>query len=447
MEYGDSFRRIKLLNNNPKNFRHSSSMNSISINRNNKPNSRQENNNIKIRKKKDKILSTSSLALIKNPNKTKNNDQTKELCISNNSRYKNSNYLLPNYNQNILLNNRKKNNSNLNSSQNNEQNIYPNIYLNKNRNISQDNININTHNSKRKLCRNNSLNDLKRETTTFYSLSKNPYSNFLLDKRIRILNEPNPSTYNSKLLEENNIPNEYAINDSNKKILYNKLLPNDLKTYKEKLFNESNNKNISNSKSQENIPPITNIKKFDSKKSFDEEKNFENIEFNGVVTKVITKLPVEKNLNGKNNEDNLNNIDYHKIMKHPFVIETYGYDFLRNLKNEYKIYENPFEDKNLIYNIHNLIINPNTKKFRNDNLIIGADFYKRKNNKEIDKDYKSLSKQGYKRLQNDIKRNLRKNVEKSILNMKRIKCDLDILMENNIKKFKEHREELINEEL
>ena len=31
--------------------------------------------------------------------------------------------------------------------------------------------------------------------------------------------------------------------------------------------------------------------------------------------------------------------------------------------------------------------------------------------------------------------------------MKRIKCDLDILMENNIKKFKEHREELINEEL
>ena len=127
-----------------------------------------------------------------------------------------------------------------------------------------------------------------------------------------------------------------------------------------------------------------------------------------------------------------------------FLVE---YDFLRNLKDEYKIYRNPFDDKELIYNIHNLIINPNTKKFRNDNLIIGADFYKRKNNKEIDKDYKSLSKQGYKRLQNDIKRNLRKNVEKSILNMKRIKCDLDILMENNIKKFKEHREELINVEL
>ena len=447
MEYGESFRRIKLLNNNSKNLHHSSSMNSISINRNNKPNSRQEKNNIKIRKKNDKILSTSSLALIKNHNKNKNNNQTKELCISNNSRYKNSNYLLPNYSQNILIKTHNKNNSNLSSSQNNEQNIYPNIYLNKNGNISQDNINNNSHNTKRKLCRNNSLKDLKRETTTFYSLSKNPYSNFLLDKRIKILNEPNPITYNSKFLEENNIHNGYGNNDSNKKIFYNKLLPNDLKTYKEKLFNESNNKNISNSKSQENIPPINNMKKFDSKKSFDEEKNFENIEFNGIVTKVITKLPVEQNFSEKYNEYNLNNIDYHKIMKHPFVSETYGYDFLRNLKNEYKIYENPFEDKNLIYNIHNLIINPNTKKFRNDNLIIGAEFYKRKNKAELAKNYKLLSKRGYKRLQNSIMRGLKKDVEKNISHMHRIKLKLDILMENNIKKFKEHREELINEEL
>ena len=458
MEYGDSFRRIKLLNNNPKNFHHSSSMNSISINRYSKSNSRQENNNVKIRKKKDKILSTSSLGLIKSQNKNKNYNQTKELkCISNNYRYKNTNYLLQNYNQNIVLNPNKKNNSDLSTSQNNKQNIYPDIYLNKNRNVSQDNINIDTHNSKRKLCRNKSINNLKRETTTFYSLSKNPYTNFLLDKRIRILNEPQSNTYNSKFLEENNIPNESGIKYSNKRIFYNKLLPNDLKIYKEKLFNESNNKNISKSKSQENIPPINNInsdqylnkniKKSDSKKSIDEEKNFENIEFNGVVTKVITKLPIEKDLNEKNNEDNLNNIDYHKIMKHPFVIETYGYDFLRNLKNEYKIYENPFEDKNLIYNIHNLIINPNTKKFRNDNLIIGADFYRRKNKGEVIKDYKLLSKQGYQKMQNSIMRNLKRDVEKSISHMHRIKFKLDILMENNIKKFKEHREELINEEL
>ena len=44
-------------------------------------------------------------------------------------------------------------------------------------------------------------------------------------------------------------------------------------------------------------------------------------------------------------------------------------------------------------------------------------------------------------------RNFKKNVEDNILYMKRIKGDLNILMEKNIKKFKEHREELINDEL
>ena len=100
-------------------------------------------------------------------------------------------------------------------------------------------------------------------------------------------------------------------------------------------------------------------------------------------------------------------------MKHPFVNESFGYNFLRNAKKGYKIYENPFDDKNLIYYIHNLIINPNTKKFRNDNLIIGSDYYKRKDKSSKEKDYKLLSKQGYIRLQNSIMKNLKKDAEKS----------------------------------
>ena len=443
MEYKESFRRIKLLNNNQKNLHHSSSINSFSINRNSKSNSRSSKNYIKSLKKRDKILSTSSLGLIKNQKNGFN--KIKELnCISNNYRKKNSNYLLPKYNQNIRLNTYKKNNSDLTTSQNN-QNIYPNIYINKKRNLSQDNNDNDTsRNYKKQSYRNNSQNNINKDFTTFYSLSKNPYSNFLLDKKIIILKEPKPNTYNSKFLED----------ESNKKLRYNKLLPNDLKIYKEKLFNESNNKSIINSKSQENIiPPINKNKNNYNKplsnprKSSVEEKYFENIEFNGIVKKIITKLPTEKNLKDNNKNNMSNNIDYHKIIKHPFSLETYGYDFLRNLKNKYKIYENPFDDQDLIYYIHNLIINPNTKKFRNDNLIIGADFYKRKNKDNPRKNYKLLSKQGYKRMQNSIMKTLRRNVEKNISNMKRIKVDLDILMENNIKKFKEHREELINEEL
>ena len=356
----------------------------------------------------------------------------------------------------MSLNSYKKN-TDVSSSQN--QNILPDIYLNKNKNINSESNNT----SNRKPHRNKSQQEFNRETTTFYSLSKNPNSNFILDKRIKILIEPKTNTYNSNLLDGNNNEmnlNEYYYNTTNKKIFYNKLLPSDLRNFKKKLFDESSKRILSNSKNQDYITPVEsekNIKnlnidsntinkknkKENSKRNIDEEKNFENIEFNGILTKVITKLPTNRDIKEKNDVDD----DYHKIMKHPFIQESYGYDFLRNLKNEYKIYENPFEDKDLIYNIHNLIINPNTKKFRNDNLIIGADYYKRRNKSELSKDYKTLSKLGYKKMQNSIMHQLKKDVEKNILNMKRIKCDLDILMKKNIKKFKEHREELIYEEL
>ena len=440
MKYSDPFRRLKLINNNPKNRKPCASMEPISINRNNLLNSKTENNSIK-KLKRNKLLSSSSLNQNNRYNYLQNNYYHD---IKNN---KESSYLKYNKHLNLAKNKKNKN-----------KNIYPPIYLNRNEDIKNANLNNNYY--KKYL-----NNDIKRECSTFYSLGNNINSNFLLDKRIKIINDPQQQILN--LNEENdniNIIDDHGISNSSRKISFNKLLPNDLRIYRGKLFNNTK-KRVHRSKSQESIPTIevdkimsnkkmnscvggdnNKTKSSDLSKNIEDEKNFENIEVNGRITKVMTKLPTDKDINNSSRSSK-NISDYHNIMKHPFIIESYGYDFLRNLKDEYKIYRNPFDDKELIYNIHNLIINPNTKKFRNDNLIIGADFYKRKNNKEIDKDYKSLSKQGYKRLQNDIKRNLRKNVEKSILNMKRIKCDLDILMENNIKKFKEHREELINEEL
>ena len=439
MKYSDPFRRLKLINNNPKNRKPCASMEPISINRNNLLNSKTENNSIK-KLKRNKLLSSSSLNLNNRYNYIQNNYY---YDIKNN---KESSYLKYNKHLNLAKNKKNKN-----------KNIYPPIYLNRNEDINNANLNNNYY-------KNYLNNDIKRECSTFYSLGNNINSNFLLDKRIKIINDPQQQILN--LNEENdniNIIDDHGISNSSRKISFNKLLPNDLRIYRGKLFNNTK-KRVHRSKSQESIPTIevdkmsnkkmnscvggdnNKTKSSDLSKNIEDEKNFENIEVNGRITKVMTKLPTDKDINNSSRSSK-NISDYHNIMKHPFIIESYGYDFLRNLKDEYKIYRNPFDDKELIYNIHNLIINPNTKKFRNDNLIIGADFYKRKNNKEIDKDYKSLSKQGYKRLQNDIKRNLRKNVEKSILNMKRIKCDLDILMENNIKKFKEHREELINEEL
>ena len=290
---------------------------------------------------------------------------------------------------------------------------------------------------------------------TFYSLNKNRYSNFILDKKIKIFNDTKSKTFRSKyVLDKNNNKitiNGFKRNNTKKKSLYNKLMPSDLNIFKEKLFNESKVKKHLSSKSQEYIPHIkdldnlpNSIDNFNNKNKnkIDEEKNYENIEFNGTLMKVVTKLTTEKNIN-----NNKNDIDYHKIMQHPFMNESFGYDFLRNIKSGYKIYKNPFDDKDLIFYIHNLIINPNTKKFRNDNLIIGSEFYKRKDKNEKEINYKLLSKIGFKRMQNSIMKNLKKDVAKGALHMKKIKDDLDILMKNKLKKFREHRDDLIHDEI
>ena len=457
MEFSDFFHKIKVLNKNKKNLHHSSSMNSISINRNYNLNSKTESKSIKISDKKYKYFSRSSLGLIKRP---KNNNQNNELNILyNNFTYKNSNYIAPKYNHYLHLNSFKKNYSGSNTIEN-KQNIYPNIYLNKTRNVFKDNsnnINLNSYNnySNRKINRSKSQDGSTGDMATFYSLNKSPYSNFILDKKIKIFNDTKSKTFRSKyILDKNNNKitiNGFKRNNTKKKSLYNKLMPSDLNIFKEKLFNESKVKKHLSSKSQEYIPHIKDIDNLpNSKDNFnnknktkiDEEKNYENIEFNGTLMKVVTKLTTEKNINNNNND-----FDYHKIMQHPFMNESFGYDFLRNIKSGYKIYKNPFDDKDLIFYIHNLIINPNTKKFRNDNLIIGSEFYKRKDKNEKEINYKLLSKIGFKRMQNSIMKNLKKDVAKGALHMKKIKDDLDILMKNKLKKFREHRDNLIHDEI
>ena len=456
MRNTDPFRKKRFYNINPKHIRHSTSMSSFSINKSNILNSKIGNEFIKInkRKKKEKILSKSSINILDGQNFIRNN-QIKDLKKSNIYGIKNKNSTFLKYSRHLRLN----------SSQN--QNIYPNIYLNKNKIVNNNINNIKTNNNyinnNNKRQNNNypTKQEFNRDTGTFYSISNNDIANFILDKRIKIIN----NTYNTKYLEEKenikNNENAGNICSTNKKLKFNRLLPNDLKIYKEKLFSESSNKNLSQTKSQDFIPSIepekflsnskinssiTNSKINQSKsRKSDEEKTFENIELNGVVTKVMTKLKIDDDI--KKDKNDGEKIDFHYLMKHPFKNGTYGYDFLKNCKNEYKIYENPFDDKELIFNIHNLIINPNLKKFRNDNLIIGADFYPRKNTSAKQKNYKLLSKQGFKKLQNEVMQNLKKNVEDNISHMDKIKVDLDILMERNIKKFKEQREELINDEI
>ena len=402
------------------------------------------------------------------PNKMKNMKDSVTENVNINTRYRRNKFLKFKENQNINLYYLKKKNPSfiiinqhmrLNSYQNNIR--FPKITLKQNKNTNIDNNNS-IHNKKIY----NKYQSIKnyKDATTHYSESNPHDSNFILNQKIKIMNDSNLNTnmYNTQFIEEKK--NEDYSNKKNttagKKLYFNRLMPSDLKLFKNKLFNESSREISNKSNSQENLPlekgkriisnskinsSLRNSKVSTLSKKSLEDKGYQNINLNGVITKVITKLSVDDDSNNKNNDKK--NIDYHKIMKHPFIVETFGYDFLRNKKHKYKIYENPFDDKNLASNIHNLIINPNTKKFRNDNLILGQESYKRKNSSDNKKNYKLLSKIGLQRLQKDAMRNLKKKVKASITRMKRVQGNLDTLMENNIKKFKEHRDELINEEL
>ena len=434
MKNSEPFRQRRIINNIHKNLHRSSSMEYISYKMKNMKDSITENISINERNTRNKII------------KSKENQNINLYYL----KKKNPSFIKINQNKRV------------NSSQDNI--IYPKIALNKNRNNKNDNNNnIYNFNNNKRIYNNYRTKKNYKDATTHYSISNNHDSNFLLNQKIKIINDSNlnTNTYNSQFIEEKtNVENSNNKNSSSKKIIFNKLIPNDLRIFKNKLFQESSKGTLNKSNSQEHLPleegkriisnsqinssirnsKISNI----SRKSMDD-KGYQNLDLNGVITKVITKLSVDEDLNKKNNDKK--NIDYHKIMKHPFIVESFGYGFLRNKKNKYKIYENPFDDKKLANYIQNLIINPNTIKFRNDNLISGQEIHRRKSSSDNIKNYKILSKLGLQRMQSDVMRNIRRNVKASLAKMNRVQNDLDILMQNNIKRFKEHKDELINEDL
>ena len=298
----------------------------------------------------------------------------------------------------------------------------------------------------------------KREIKTFYKPNN---INFLLDKRIKIIKKPQRSEQKFKN-RNNSVPkiNKYELEFNYKyKKMFDRRLPlNDLRNYKTILFEESKiQQNGFNdlTKNQENVfsnKKLIKIKKSENKNNTNNnnsiekdtknlESNFETIELHGIITKVMTKLPLPE----RDNIDNINE-DFHKIMKHPLLKEQFGYNFLRNLDRDYKIFENPLKDNDLIQKIKHLIINPNTRIFRNGNLMYNsAGFYRKRNDNTPKKDYKLLSKKGYIRLKNSKMNKLNQDIEENVQNIEDIKDKINLLMEKNKQKFKEHKEELDNE--
>ena len=319
MKNSEPFRQRRIINNIHKNLHRSSSMEYISYKMKNMKDSITENISINERNTRNKII------------KSKENQNINLYYL----KKKNPSFIKINQNKRI------------NSSQDNI--IYPKIALNKNRNNKNDNNNIYNFNNNKRIYNNYRTKKNYKDATTHYSISNNHDSNFLLNQKIKIINDSNlnTNTYNSQFIEEKtNVENSNNKNSSSKKIIFNKLIPNDLKIFKNKLFQESSKGTLNKSNSQEHLPleegkriisnsqinssirnsKISNI----SRKSMDD-KGYQNLDLNGVITKVITKLSVDEDLNKKNNDKK--NIDYHKIMKHPFIVESFGYGF--NNKSEY----------------------------------------------------------------------------------------------------------------
>ena len=331
-----------------------------------------EYDNIPIIKRIDisnKKISTSSLP----SDKKKIYDQK---FIKNNSKKKNIFDIYTAYNKNKSLNN---NNSCPILILNNFSKTKTNKFLDKN----TDNFNQN-------LC-----------MKTFYKNNRNSMK-FILDKNIKLLHKIQSSEIGR------NKKNSYTYYDSDyndyyyHKLFDRKLPLNELRFYRKILLNQSkglkasrassqylphgkeikifkNRKNSGNSENSKNTQNFLSKNSNSSSKMKNEENNdshYEKIELGGVSTKVMVKFPkFEKNSDNENKNE-----DFHNIIKHPFTVESFGYKYMKNLKDKYKIYKNPLDDKDLIIKIKHLIINPNTIQFRNDNLMFNSKgFYKRKN--------------------------------------------------------------------
>ena len=160
----------------------------------------------------------------------------------------------------------------------------------------------------------------------------------------------------------------------------------------------------------------------------------------------------KKNQNGTKiliNDENLSldneKEDYHHLMKNPFSISSFGYKFIRNKKKIKDLNKNPLNDFELINKIRNLIVNPNTREFRNEALL--KDYKKKYKNKKLNTiDYKFLSKNGIEKIRKIKMNKYATQLEKNNEIVEDIKIRYDKLLEKNKREFIQQKQEVENEE-
>ena len=229
------------------------------------------------------------------------------------------------------------------------------------------------------------------------------------------------------------------LNKSQTEILKDKIPMNTLKFYHKKLFKHHrkfHRRKIEINEKEENDGKVS--KKYEEEKANiinDNNKNmnysescgtsqlndnisikYEMMEFNNKKNYVADKLLKRQSNTPYYVKKNKNLTDFHYIMKHPFfnnyfcssLVNQMTYynnnSYINDYSRKFENLSNPLNDIDLINKLHNLILNPNTTKIRNSELLLmyknfpKGTFYGNKNAKKdylIDKELKKLENTKY----------------------------------------------------
>ena len=262
-------------------------------------------------------------------------------------------------------------------------------------------------------------------TNTFYypkMIKTNNFINSYLNKF--------SETEKPEKIQKEIIPIPVPMIESDRSVIKDKLPINTLKHYHRYLFH--NNK--SNCKCNEEEKGKSNNKNTNYSQSWESSSQFNNkiceydvIELGGKMNYVATKLTKPKNKNDKNLNRSKSLItlnlkkkqDFHFIMKHPFsnsyfcssfisqLTDNNNNSYTNNFSEKFQNLNNPLNDKDLTDKLHNLILNPNTSKIRNGELLLmykkfpkGTFYNIGKNNKNNNNNYELLYNEELKKLEN-----------------------------------------------
>lgn len=287
----------------------------------------------------------------------------------------------------------------------------------------------------------NNLNDVeKNKFPNSFSTSKYTAQKLL---QLNCMNK-NSQTEKQEILKSETKKKKKEINTMVKQdddILKDRVPMNTLKYFHPKLFRRKNlfNRRIIENNEEENDKTNNNNK---NKENFSESCGssqlndnisikYELMEFNNKKNYVASKLQRRKKNSPYYVVKKREKSDFHFLMKHPFsnnyfcssFINHYGYfnnnSYINDYSERFQNLDNPLNDADLIRKLHNLILNPNTNKIRNGELLVmyknfpKGTFYGNKNNNDniIDKELKKLENTKYGKFVNKLNETMQKAKE------------------------------------